>query len=53
MNIKTYRYEGLQKDVTEKIAKKILDVGVIRGSFCSYSILLVLVKKKMALGIYI
>ena len=50
VNIRPYRYGGLQKDVIEKMTQKMLNLGVIQNSFSSFSSPVVLVKKKMNLG---
>ena len=46
VNVRSYRYPTLQKDIIEKIIKEMLEAGVIRPSQSPYSSPIVLVKKK-------
>ncbi|KAJ0851953.1 putative nucleotidyltransferase, Ribonuclease H [Helianthus annuus] len=46
INLRSYRYQALQKDVIEKMTQELLDSGVIRSSKSSFAAPVVLVKKK-------
>ncbi|KAI3756033.1 hypothetical protein L1987_55845 [Smallanthus sonchifolius] len=46
INLKSYRYQSLQKDVIEKMTPELLDSGVIRNSKSPFAAPVVLVKKK-------
>lgn len=46
MNLKPYRYEGIQKDAIEKMVKEMLASGVIRDNSSPYASPVVLMKKK-------
>lgn len=50
MNVKPYCYPYIQKSKIEKLEKEILDASIIRESTSSFSSLVLLVKKKLALG---
>jgi hypothetical protein len=46
VNLRPYRYSGLQKDVLEKMVEEMLGSGIIRPNNSPFSSLIVLVKKK-------
>lgn len=46
INLRSYRYQALQKDVIEKMTQELLDTGVIRSSKSAFAAPVVLVKKK-------
>ncbi|KAD4584125.1 hypothetical protein E3N88_21726 [Mikania micrantha] len=46
LNLKPYRYMGIQKTVIEDMTQELLDTGVIRNSTSSFAAPVVLVKKK-------
>ncbi|KAJ0481983.1 putative retrotransposon gag domain, aspartic peptidase domain superfamily [Helianthus annuus] len=46
INLRSYRYQALQKDVIEKMTQELLDSGVIRESKSAFAAPVVLVKKK-------
>lgn len=46
INLRSYRYQSLQKGVIEKMTQELLDTGVIRDSKSPFAAPVVLVKKK-------
>jgi len=46
VNLRPYRYSGLQKDVLEKMVEEMLGSGIIRPNNSPFASLIVLVKKK-------
>ena len=46
VNLRPYKYSGLQKDVLEKMVDEMLGTGIIRPNNSSFASLMVLVKKK-------
>ncbi|GJR57848.1 gypsy/ty3 retroelement polyprotein [Tanacetum coccineum] len=50
IDLRTYRYYLLQKDVTEKLTQELLEQGTIQTNNNAFASPVVLVKKKMAYG---
>jgi hypothetical protein len=46
VNLRPYKYSGLQKDSLERMVKEMLDTGIIRTSNSSFASPMILVKKK-------
>jgi len=46
VNLRPYRYSGLQKDSLERMVTEMLDTGIIRTSNSPFASLVILVKKK-------
>ena len=46
VNLRPYRYSGLQKDVLEKMVEEMLGSGIIRPNNNPFASLIMLVKKK-------
>ena len=46
VNLRPYRYSGLQKDSLERMVAEMLDIGIIRTSNSPFASPVILVKKK-------
>ena len=46
VNLRPYRYSGLQKDTLEKLVAEMLEAGIVQPSHSPFASLVVLVKKK-------